>query len=395
MAKVGKITSILATANLLPGFAATMMGIGFSRFSFTPMSALMVEKHLLTSQDITIIAAFMMAAYAIGAFAASSLSARFGAVSVVRASFVIVSLGLLAEGIFAAFLPVLAGRFVMSVAGAVLMVLGPGMILSSIPPERRGFAAGFVFTGIGFGVVIAGALVALIASSPIIMVTLVLFVVALGVTALGWKPWPDQKPAAPRAKTPVFTYGFFGLLLAYGLDAIAFIPHSVYLSDFVASELGHGAKTGGAYWAVFGIGGIIGAPGSAWLRKVLGGQLSLELVLALKALFIGVLGFTTDLYFVAISAFVVGALVPGIVMLVSTRTADLVGLDNITYAWGIMTGAFAIGQFAGATGMSLAYLGLTKYQPLFAVGGLLEAIGLVALVFSIRLLSSQPKGTSS
>ncbi len=382
---------------LLPGFAATMMGIGFSRFSFTPLSALMVEKHLLTSQDITIIAAFMMAAYAIGAFTSTTLSSRFGAVPVVRACFVIISLGLLAEGVFAAFLPVLAGRFVMSVAGAVLMVLGPGMILSTLSPQQRGFAAGFVFTGIGFGVLIAGTLVAMIANSPVVIVGLVMFTVAAGVSGIGWNQWPEnavenEVERAEYKTEKMFSAGFLGLLLAYAFDAVAFIPHTVYLSDFIASELGHGAGAGGAYWAVFGIGGILGAASSAWLRKQLGGQLSLELVIATKALFIGVLGFATSLPIVAISAFVVGALVPGVVMLVSTRTAELVGPQNIVHAWGIMTGAFAIGQFVGATGMSVAYLSLTRYQPLFAIGGLLEALALVVLIISIRFLPSQSKG---
>jgi len=378
---------------LLPGFAATMMGIGFSRFSFTPLSALMVEKQLLASGGITIIAAFMMAAYAIGAFAAAPLSARYGAVRVVRTSFIVISASLLVEGIGAAFLPVLAGRLMMSVAGAVLMVLGPGMILARLAPEQRGFAAGFVFTGIGFGVVVAGALVAMIASSPFVVVSLLLFAVALAVSAIGWKPWPEQKTTVTLTSPPVITYGFLGLLIAYGLDAVAFIPHTVYLSDFVASELDYGAKTGGVFWSIFGIGGIVGAASSAWVRKQLGGQLSLEVIFAVKALFIALLGFTTDLIPIALSAFIVGALTPGVVMLVSTRTADLVGADNITYAWGIMTGAFAVGQFVGATGMSVAYLNLTEYQPLFAIGGFLEAVGLVILVFSIRFFSSPKKGT--
>jgi len=381
---------------LLPGFAATLMGIALARFSFTPVSALMVEKQLLTSQDITTIAAFMMAAYAIGAFSANVLAKKFGAVSVVRWCFVIITIGLLSEGIFATFFPVFAGRFVMSLAGAMLMVLGPGMILSSLPPQRQSFAAGFIFTGVGFGILMAGALVAVVAASPILTTATALFTFALAVTALGWRQWPEQHPVTEGTDGQggvVFTFGFIGLLVAYALDAVAYIPHTVYLSDFTASELGFGAKTGGIMWAIFGIGGIIGAASAAWLRQKLGGQLSLELAIGTKALFIGLLGFVTALPVVAVSAFVVGALVPGFVMLVATRTVDLVGPQNLTAAWGIMTGVFAIGQFVGATGMSIGYLSLTKYQPLFAVGGMFEALGLLALIVSIRFLTPQTKGT--
>ncbi len=382
-----------AWKQLLPGFAATMMGISFSRFSFTPVSALMVEKQLLTSPDITVIAAFMMAAYALGAFVASSLAKKVGPVLLVRWCFALICAGLLGEGLFASFFPVLVLRFVMSLAGAMLMVLGPGMILSSLPPQRRSFAAGFVFTGIGFGVLLAGGLVARLAASPILTTAAALFTFALAITFMGWRHWPDQQPAAPVQGRVVFTFGYIGLLTVYAMDAVAYIPHTVYLSDFAASELGFGAKTGGNMWAIFGIGGIAGAASAAWLRQKFGSQFSLELVIGTKALFIALPGFVTVLPVVAISAFMVGALVPGLVMLVATRTADLVGQQNFTQAWGFLTGVFAIGQFFGATGMSISYLSLAKYQPLFAVAGLFEILGLLAAIFFIRFLTPQTKGT--
>jgi len=378
---------------LIPGFVATFLGIGFSRFSFTPMSALMVEKQILSSHDITIITAFMMAGYAIGAFSANALSEKFGAVAVVRSSFVIVSLGLLVEGLFAGFLPVLTVRFIMPVCGALLMVLGPGMILSTIPPEQRGFAAGFIFTGIGAGVMLSGALVALIAASPIAVVGLALFCAAAAFSLIGWKGWPDHPVKEVAGSKLILNYGFLGLLAAYSLDAIAYIPHTVFLSDFVSSELGHGAQAGGFYWVVFGIGGIIGAAGAVTLRRIFGPQLSLEIALATKAIFIGLLGYATSVLTIGFSALIVGALVPGFVMLIATRTSDLVGAANFTKAWGLMTGVFAIGQFVGATGMSFAYLSLGKYQPLFAIGGLFEALGLLIVIISIRVLTPQVKGT--
>ncbi len=77
-----------------------------------------------------------------------------------------------------------------------------------------------------------------------------------------------------------------------------------------------------------------------------------------------------------------------------SETSDLVGVASLTKAWGLMTGIFAIGQFAGATGMSFAYLSFGKYQPLFAIGGLVEALGLLILIIAIRVLTPQVKGTS-
>jgi len=84
---------------LIPGIAATMMGIGFARFSFTPLSALFVDQKIISSQNITVIATFMMAAYFLGAVFANGLAQRFGAERIIRSCFLIVAFGLMLEGI--------------------------------------------------------------------------------------------------------------------------------------------------------------------------------------------------------------------------------------------------------------------------------------------------------
>ena len=380
--------------NLLPGFAATAMGVGIARFSFTPVSALMAEQAHLTSQQITIIAAFMMAAYAIGAFAAARLARLPGGRHAIHIAFVAVTAGLLAEALTGSFWPVLAARFVMSIAGAVLMVLGPGAILSATAPPERGHAAGWIFSGVGVGVVGAGLIVAATASLPVAGAGLALFICALCLTAAGWRGWPGTEIPAARPAPGHWRIGFWGLVLAYTLDATAYIPHTVYLSDYVASELKMGAASGGMYWALFGAGGIAGAAGAAWLRRILGSQLSLEAVFAAKAAFIAVAGLSGNRVLLALSALVVGALVPGIVMLVSTRTAELAGPGQITRAWGIMTGAFAIGQFAGAAGMSAVYSQILTYRPLFSFAGLTEAAALAVIVISLRIIKPQKERLS-
>lgn len=376
----------------VPGLVATMIGIGFSRFSFTPLSALMVEQGLLSSQDITVVAAGIMAGYALGAFGAHSLSRRFSHVVIIRAALFAVAAGLFAEALSGAFWPVLVARFVMSIAGALLMVLGPALILSEILPPRRGFAAGIIFTGIGIGIVLAGSIVAALSTLPQIYSSLCMVVIAALAIFAGWGGWPSPRKDGDSAKSGLWSIGFAGLFIAYLLDAIAFIPHTVYLSDYVSSELGHGAGVGGYFWAIFGVGGIVGALSAAGLRKAFGPQFSLELVIAVKAVFIALAGLLADKFSLAASAFVVGALVPGIVMLVSTRLVDLVGQQNTTHGWAVMTGGFAIGQFLGATGMAFGYRVLEHYQPLFVIGGGLEAAGLIVLIISLRLFRLQQKG---
>ncbi len=378
---------------LIPGIAATMMGIGFARFSFTPLSALYVDQDIISSENITLIAVFMMAAYFFGAIFASRLAERFGPKQVIRSCFVIVVAGLAFEGAMAGYFSSLIIRSFMNFAGACLMVLGPAIILSSYKPEQRGMAAGVVFTGIGIGIVIAGAIVSVSAVFNVTVASALLFGVALLVAKVGWQGWetPTLKKSDGGALTSLVNAPFIGLLAVYCLDAIAFIPHTVYLSDFVASELGFGVESGGYFWAIFGLGGVVGALSATAVRRVFGGQLSLEMIVVIKAAAIGVVMFSTDKTIIAVSAFIVGALVPAMVMLISMRTLELVGPEQMARAWGLMTATFAIGQFVGATGMAAIYSVIKTYQPLFGFGGGAELLGLFALIIFTRIIGSQQK----
>ena len=44
----------------------------------------------------------------------------------------------------------------------------------------------------------------------------------------------------------------------YGLNALALVPHMVFLVDFVARGLGQGIAAGSHYWVLYGIGAIVG-----------------------------------------------------------------------------------------------------------------------------------------
>ncbi len=48
------------------------------------------------------------------------------------------------------------------------------------------------------------------------------------------------------------------LCVEYGLNALALVPHMVFLVDFVARGLGQGIAAGSHYWVLYGIGAIIG-----------------------------------------------------------------------------------------------------------------------------------------
>src|SRR3546814_5819932 len=50
-------------------------------------------------------------------------------------------------------------RFASGLSGGVLMVLAAPVVLLHVPPSRRGFASGLIFTGVGLGIAASGTLV--------------------------------------------------------------------------------------------------------------------------------------------------------------------------------------------------------------------------------------------
>jgi predicted MFS family arabinose efflux permease len=90
----------------------------------------------------------------------------------------------------------------------------------------------------------------------------------------------------------------------------------------------------------------------------------------------------------ALSSFVVGAFVPGIVAIMIGRTRELLPGDPAaqTAAWGLCTTAFAIGQAIAGYGFSYVFSrSAGGYSVLFLLGGaaLLLAL-LIDLAFSPR-----------
>lgn len=48
------------------------------------------------------------------------------------------------------------------------------------------------------------------------------------------------------------------ILFAYTFNAIGYLPHTLFWVDYLVRELGISMFSGGLYWAVFGIGAVIG-----------------------------------------------------------------------------------------------------------------------------------------
>jgi MFS family permease len=376
----------------LAGLAATLLGVGLGRFAYTPLLPALVAEGWLSGPQAALLGAFNLAGYLLGALLAAGMGRRWGAVPVLRTALVLTALSLAACAWNGGLVWLGCWRFLAGVTGAVLMILPAPLLMARVPAESRPLMAGLVFSGLGFGIILSGSVLPLLVGGGVTLAWAGLGLVGAALAGLSWGQWRPAPLAAPhgvggprqgRRMAPLLLFA-----LAYGADGMGFVPHTLFLSDFVARGLGWGLKAGGLYWTILGLGAVLGPLLAARVARTTGSPVALTGALLVKAGAVGLPLLTTAPAALALSAFLVGALTPGSVALASGVAGQLAGPAGHTALWGRMTLLFALFQAAGGYGMAALFAATHAYLPLFALGAAVLALGgglaLTALVLLQR-----------
>ena len=147
------------------------------------------------------------------------------------------------------------------------------------------------------------------------------------------------------------------LYVEYALNAVGLVPHMVFLVDFIARGLGQGLHAAAQYWVLFGIGALVGPLIGGHIGDRIGFGATLRLAFVAQILCVGLPFVTASAAGLALSSFVVGAFVPGIVAITLGRVRELIPGDPDAHAaaWGLCTTAFAIGQAVAGYGFSYIF----------------------------------------
>ncbi|WKV91863.1 YbfB/YjiJ family MFS transporter [Halomonas sp. HAL1] len=192
--------------------------------------------------------------------------------------------------------------------------------------------------------------------------------------------------ASPRGNNPSGGAGVKVIVMlvvgAYALDAIGFVPHTVFWVDYLARENALGNQAASLQWGIFGLGALCGPFMVGALAHRVGWQGGLMIAFAAKAAAVLLPVFSLALLSQSVSSFMVGAMIPGIVALTSGRLAELVGPIAHKKLWGQATAAFAAAQAVAGYAMSALYELWGTYAPLFAIGGLMLAGGFLLVLRS-------------
>ncbi|MCC5976893.1 MAG: YbfB/YjiJ family MFS transporter [Salinarimonas sp.] len=360
----------------LPGLLAVLVGVGLGRFAYTPLLPALVAQDWLSESQAAYAGAANLAGYLAGALTAQALAARPERIAILNGALAAAAISLLACALPLGFLWMAPWRFVAGMAGAFIMVLGPATILAATPAEARARVSGMIFVGVGLGIIVSGTLLPALAASGLVLAWVTLGLVGFALTAATWRLWPRAILPATISSAPLpGRLTVLLIIIAYASDGIGFVPHTLFLSDFVARGLDQGEFAGGIYWAVFGAGAVVGAPACGLIASRFGLMPSFIGALMVKAAAVALPLVATQAPALALSAFLVGALTPGMVALAAGLSAMLAHGPAQARLFGALTIAFALAQAGGGYLMSWVFGWTQSHMPLFALGAAMLAAG--------------------
>lgn len=175
------------------------------------------------------------------------------------------------------------------------------------------------------------------------------------------------------------SYGLWLLIISYILNAIGYLPHTLFWVDYLVRELNFGTYLAGSSWAFFGIGAALGSISSTILADKIGIKNAHIVILFFKALSCFIAAFISDLFWLNLSIFIMGFTTTGNVTLTNTLALKIISKKHFPTSSSILTLAFGIFQaiFSFLFVYLLSFLG--GYFWLFIFCG-------ICLIFSVLVL---------
>jgi predicted MFS family arabinose efflux permease len=362
----------------LSGLCASLIGIGLSRFAYTPLLPALIAEHWFAPSQAAYLGAANLAGYLAGALLGQPLTSRVSAVTVLRMMMLVAGAAFFACAYPLSFFWFFWWRFAAGLSGGVLMVLIAPTVLPHVAPSRRGLIGGAIFVGIGCGIVGSGTLVPALLRWGLAQTWTGLGILALALTGVAWNGWPAAEPVVRqtkagghRARSLSTSSTLRALYLEYALNAFGLVPHMIFLVDFVARGLRLGLAAGAREWVVFGLGAMAGPVLAGYIADRIGFRLALRFAFLIQAAAVAILTVDSGLISLTVSSVIIGGFVPGIVPLVLGRVHELVPEDAVLQksAWSVCTIAFALGQAGGVYGLSYVFAQMGgAYVLLFILG---------------------------
>ena len=369
------------------GLLAMAAGIGVGRFVYTPILPSMVEALSLSKSQAGLIASANFIGYFAGALlAAVRLPGTRRAW--LLGSLAVNALCLAAMGVASTMPLFLLLRLLAGMASAFALIFASSLVLDRLASARRSSLSAVHFAGVGSGIVVSAALVALLARQGAAWSALwfasaaVAVVLSLAVVWLVPPEAPSAQDAPRRARAPL-SVDFIALAAAYGLFGFGYIITATFIVDLVRGTAGL-SPLEPYIWVLFG---LCAAPSVA-LWTHLGRSWGILRTFAIASLIEAAGVAASALWLHAASVILAALFVGGTFMgltalgLIAARNS---GGGDPRGRIALMTASFSAGQILGPAFAGYAYdaTGSLAMPSLVAVGALVLA-AVLSLVADAR-----------
>jgi predicted MFS family arabinose efflux permease len=381
---------------LLGGILALAAAMGIGRFAYTPILPMMQEAAGLDATQAGLLAAANHGGYLVGAIlvavavpgAARPLVLRISAVAVaVTTAMMAVTTGLAAWSVV---------RFLSGLASAGVLVLASGLVLDDLRRLGRASLSGWLFSGVGLGIVTSGFVVRATGErlgwrgdwlALALLATVAIYPCWRWLPRLGPEPAPPVRSGPTRGK-PI-PIALVLLFAAYFLEGIGYIVTGTFLVAIVDRTPGL-RGFGADVWIVVGLAVIP----SAVLWGTLAGRVGYTRALTCAYL-VQAVGIVLPILGGAGAAFAsavfFGGTFAGITVLTLTLAGSLAPGGSAQLI-GLLTAVFGVGQMIGPVLAGLIASRAQDFTPALAVASVFVFIGGV-LMAALQRFESLHRGS--
>ncbi|MFC3847252.1 YbfB/YjiJ family MFS transporter [Helicobacter baculiformis] len=369
-------------ARIFVCFLATFVANGLARFGYVVLIPLLILSGKLSQTQSIQLGIAVMVGYIFGSATLNFLQKYISLEGIAKISFLVVALSFFACCFNALpFAWAWVWRFLAGIASACLMVLSAPLCLSFVRERSRSLVNGLIFSGIGIGVVFSGFILPHFAHAIdwawifLGVISLLAFLIAC--TSL--KTLYPPRKTIEEEKAFKIHYFFALLLISVVLNAIGYLPHTLFWVDYLVRFLHFSNASAGTSWAFFGFGAALGTILSASLAQWLGLKNASSIVLLLKTLSCVIAAFSTHLFWLDLSIFLMGFGTTGNLTLTSTMAFHIMGKAHFVQASSVVTMSFGIFQALFSFIFTLA-LGHLSFYAMFLLCGTALLISYLVLL---------------
>lgn len=373
-------TSPLLTA--FDGALCLVLAMGIGRFAYTPVLPVMLDAGLLDMSAAGAIASIHFIGYAMGALAAAYVITTPRAMLV--GSLTIIAVSALAMGMTDNHAVWFGARWLAGFCSALILVIVSTYHIRDLSGPKHSNLQGWVFAGVGAGIVLVGAGVL---SMMIIAVTSHTIWLSFGVLAVAGTVYlsarqveftphlPDIAGSAEYQRTPLS----WAIILPYAAMGFGYNVPATYL-PVMAKEILPSPLIFGLGWPVFGAAAaastiLIGRLQARYSNRQI--WLSCQIIMALGLLAPVV---SHSIFAIIVAALCVGGTFMVITMVGMKEAHRIARTTDAQRHVAAMTFAFATGQIAGPFVAGLAFETLGGFSYPLIISGALLVVSLVPML---------------